>query len=260
MHPQARDARISELEAQEKALTEARERLSRSQDALTDDAFHAQDLLRAAAHRMRRSRAERGAVAPRRSGGGVVHMMSPLVGDDAASVRIENLDGVGDADAHAGGAPAFGRHDEGVDRGNGNSNSDGDRTRVPGVPAYSRPPSLAFSVDDASAAWGAGRVPPGLRRPYGGDGGGGGGTRGSSRLSASVPAPVWSGGRLGTSSLRVRGGLPARGRGPQDDDDEEEEEQEEEGVEPEGAAAAAMEVLREVERMHVGGSNLLSRR
>lgn len=258
MRPQARDARISELEAQEKALTEVRERLSRSRDALTDDAFHAQDLLRAAAHRMRRSRAERGAVAPRRSGGGVVHMLSPLV-DDAASVRTGNLDGVGHADARAGGAPAFGRHDEDVDRGNGNSNSDGDRTRVLGVPAYSRPPSLAFSVDDSSAAWGAGRVPPGRRRPYGG--GGGGGTQSSSRLSASVPAPVWSGDRLGTSSSCVRSGLPARGRGPQDDDDEEEEEgQEEEGVEPEGAAAAAMEVLREVERMHVGGSSFFSRR
>jgi len=51
--------RVSELEAQASALAVVNDRLTRSRDALVDDAFTAEDLLCAAAERMRRSRGSR---------------------------------------------------------------------------------------------------------------------------------------------------------------------------------------------------------
>lgn len=285
---QARDAHISELEAQEKALTEARERLNRSRDALTDDAFRAQDLLCAAAHRMRRLRAERSAADSRRSAGGgaVCAMMSPLLDDTATTGRVGNPDGVGYADtrarASATATAARGRRDEDVlYRGDSNSNSSNNHSSSvsgEGAPAFSsssRPPSLpaGYSVDDtraaAAAEWDVGPALRGRRRhrPYRGGGGGEGGGRRASHLSASVP--VWGGGDdggggggrgdrgggRGNHSAARNGLLPTRRRGLLQDDDEEEEE-EEVGVGREGteSAAAAMDVLREVERMQVSGN------
>ncbi|MEM7518445.1 MAG: hypothetical protein AAF368_16170, partial [Planctomycetota bacterium] len=54
--PQASETRVSELEAQTSSLTALNGRITRARDALVDDAFNAEDLLCAAAERMRRSR------------------------------------------------------------------------------------------------------------------------------------------------------------------------------------------------------------
>ncbi|CAN0310985.1 unnamed protein product, partial [Ectocarpus sp. 4 AP-2014] len=57
----ANETHVAELEARASSLAAANARVHRSHDALLADAFHAEDLLCAAAERVRRSR---GAVFP----------------------------------------------------------------------------------------------------------------------------------------------------------------------------------------------------
>lgn len=212
---QASEARVSELEAQASTFSAANARLSQARDALVDDAFNAEDLLSAAADRMRRSRETR-------------RKTTAAAGDDGTSVADTGSTAAAAATATA--------------------------TATGGLPARSLfldsrragEADVAGSAEFASA---------------GGDGGGGGrlgarrGRRRASPLSTSLSAstPVWHGGGGG-------GGRAGGSRGAWEEEEEDDvvegERIGEEGVGMDGAlvvvSAAAMDVLRELEHMHVG--------
>lgn len=199
--------RVSELEAHASALAVLNDRLNRSRDALVDDAFTAEDLLCAAAERMRRSRGSRSSPAAAGGAGG-----SGGGGDIAGSAEFA-----------AGRLSGRGGRGRGAARGRRWSQSPS--------------PRLSASVPEWHGG-GSSSI---------GDGGGWGG----GRLRSSLPP----GARRGAWDEEGDEAMGGRRRGRDGDRDRVEDGDGEANGALVVASAAAMDVLREVERMHVGAGS-----
>lgn len=230
----AKETRVSELEAHASTLAAANGRLSRSREALIDDAFNAEDLLCAATDRMRRSRGVRSttaasvataATAPAPGNGSgadghELHQHPAAATAVAATVeglppRSLYLDPRGVGDGVTGRSAEFATTAAGrcAEAGGGARNVRRGRPHR----ALASSPRLSASVP----LWPGG-------------GGDGGGVAGASSLRSSLEA-VPGRGRVweeGTGAVGVDGG----GDGD---------------IASVAASSAAMDVLRELERMHV---------
>lgn len=200
-----------------KALTSAQERLAKTRDTLVDDALQAQDLLCGAAERVRRSRSmgfTGRARHPAASMVGELRARSPV--SMSTSLRVEDLVSNGALAASV----ENDRRNEAVTAAKIEGNEWPHET-----PARGRPPtrvlvdsSLDFSV--------------GTRRNH----------QTSSYLSAS--RPIWGSGGERASEER---GLPNKRTSMHT-------EGEMDGGNGDGVTAAALDMVREVERLQVGGT------
>lgn len=234
----ATERRVSELEAHTSTLTAANDRLSRSREALIGDAFNAEDLLCAAADRMRRSRGVRSTTAA------------------AAAAAAEG--------AGAGAGTAATVHESYTDGYESHQNP-GAATAVVAVEGL---PPHAVILDSRVVGGGvagsaefttAGRFTDGSKRRSGRHG------RHQALLSSphlSASVPFWPGGGGVAGSLPLRSSLQAipRSRGAREGVEEEDKSEavggdgdEDKDFASAVASSAAMDVLKELERMHVGG-------
>lgn len=245
--------RISELEAQATTLAAARDRLARSKDALVTDAFRSQDLLKSASDRLMRLRQQaptpgrgldgsgdghrpgRSAVSVARSGrsnndcatSGAELFRNPLVA--GASTDGDAGNGAGRLDAGRGGVTATAAADQRFPNGNNHGGrSDGASERISasgrGISSSFYPPlSVYSSTEFYGNATSTGATAAGDKAD-------------SVNLRESMPGWVettWHPGSPGRRAFLRDSAGEERGEGVG------------------GSVGAAMEVLREVERMQV---------